>query len=133
MRYDRSAHIDRQLPLAFSSLRSGGRLLRYARYTRRRSPTAKDFEIPLRVVFSAAAQAAPHVEMHRDILGGTPCISGTRIPVYMILDAIEYTGTLRGALRSYPQLQMKQIKGAVRFAKLISESPLGNKTPSAAG
>lgn len=56
---------------------------------------------------------------------------GTRIPVYMVLDAIEYYGTLEGALISYPQLNIDQVREAVRFAKSVMERPVDNKAQGA--
>jgi uncharacterized protein (DUF433 family) len=46
----------------------------------------------------------------------------------MILDAVEHYGTLKGALRSYPQLDESQVRDAVRFAKLVMERPVDDKT-----
>jgi hypothetical protein len=46
----------------------------------------------------------------------------------MILDAIEHYGTMKGALRSYPQLDESHVRDAVRFAKLVMERPVDDKT-----
>jgi uncharacterized protein (DUF433 family) len=62
--------------------------------------------------------------MDEEILGGTPRIAGTRIPVYMVLDAVEYYGDLEGARRSYPQLSLEQVKEAVGFAGALLEHPV---------
>lgn len=98
-----------------------GRLLRYMRYTRRHYPAAKNLQLSLQSAFAKAAEAVPSIEIHRGILGGTPSIKGTRIPVYMILDAFEYWGSTRGVARSYPRLGIEQIRDAIRFAKLVTE------------
>lgn len=119
-------HPEHQLPFLPHAPRRV-RLLRYARYVRRHFPTSKDWETSLRTAFSRAAHAVPSIEIHRGVLGGTPCVKGTRIPVYMVLDAIEFSGTLKGALKSYPQLRLEQVKDAIRFAKLVSESPLDDE------
>jgi len=42
----------------------------------------------------------------------------------MILDAIEHYGDLPGALKSYPQLSLGQIKEAVCFAAQVLEHPV---------
>jgi uncharacterized protein (DUF433 family) len=60
-------------------------------------------------------------------MAGAPCVEGTRIPVYMILDAIEYAGSLEGALESYPRLTLAQVKEAIGFAKLVVECPLAHE------
>jgi uncharacterized protein (DUF433 family) len=104
------------------------RELRFGKFLRRHCPTAKNFDVSLRDVFVEAARAVETVTSTAGILGGTPCIRGTRVPVYMVLDAVEHYGTLKGALRSYPQLSESQVKEAVRFAKLVMERPVDNKT-----
>lgn len=48
---------------------------------------------------------------------GLPCIKGTRVPVHLVLRAIEQTGSIAGALRSYPQLTEQQVKDALYFAQ----------------
>ena len=57
-------------------------------------------------------------------MAGAPCVEGTRIPVYMILDAIECCGSIEGALESYPRLTLEQVKEAIGFAKLVVECPI---------
>jgi len=71
-----------------------------------------------------AAKAYPSVSVNPEMVAGTPCISGTRIPVYMILDAVEYYGTVESVLESYPRLTIQQIKDAIGFAKLVVECPI---------
>jgi uncharacterized protein (DUF433 family) len=96
-------------------------LWRYQAYLRRNRPTAEDFGITMREAFAVAEKQVPSIIVHRDLLGGIPCIKGTRIPVYMILDGIEYHGNLKGVLKSYPQLSLEQVKDAVRFSKILTE------------
>ena len=75
----------------------------------------------MREVFAVAERQVPSIMTRRGVMGGSPCIKGTRIPVYMILDAVEYYGNLKGVLRSYPQLTVRQVKDAVRFSKIAME------------
>lgn len=90
--------------------------------------TAKNFEVSFSSVLTAAASHHPFIAIDEEILGGTPRISGTRIPVYMILDAIEYYGDLEGAMKSYPQLSLDQVKEAVCFAGEVLEHPVDNES-----
>src|SRR5258707_10246194 len=78
--------------------------LRFFRYLRRHCPTAKDFQVSLRKVFEESSRAVPTVVTSPGVLGGSPSVRGTRVPVYMILDAVQHYGTIKGALKSYPQL-----------------------------
>jgi len=104
---------------------------KYLTYLHRHCPTAKDFEVSLGFVFAEACKEIPSISSDTGILGGTPCISGTRIPVYMILDAIDDYGTLAGVLESYPQLSLENVKDAVRFSKLVMECPVDNQVEAA--
>ena len=97
------------------------RLDHWRRYFRRYNPTAKDFSSSMREVFTMAGEQVPSIIVDQGLVGGNPCISGTRIPVYMILDAIEYHGTMKGVLKSYPQLRIDQVRDAVRFSKIVME------------
>jgi uncharacterized protein (DUF433 family) len=75
----------------------------------------------MREAFALAEKQVSSIVVRRGLMGGNPCIKGTRIPVYMILDGIEYYGNLRGVLKSYPQLTIEQVKDAVRFSKIAME------------
>lgn len=88
---------------------------------------ARHYSLALAEVFQTAKQVYPSVSMDVEVMAGAPCIQGTRIPVYMILDAIEYHGSLEGALESYPGLTIEQVKQAIGFAKLVVECPLGDE------
>ena len=76
--------------------------------------------------FQVAARECPGITVDPDIMGGAPCIAGTRIPVYMILDAIVYYGSPRGVLESYPSLNVEQVMNAIGFAKIVVECPLAD-------
>lgn len=89
------------------------------RYITRFRPTAKDFTLSLKEAFSRAEREVSTITSQRGVMGGSPCVKGTRIPVHMVLDAIEYYGTLQGVRQSYPHLTEEQIKDAVRFAKVV--------------
>lgn len=84
-------------------------------------PTAKHFDVPFSTVLEGALERAEFVAMDYAILGGSPRIANTRIPVYMILDAIEFHGDLAGVLKSYPELTMEQVRDAVLFAASVLE------------
>jgi len=87
----------------------------------RESPTAKNLNVSLEWVLRNALENSELVDIDYSVLGGTPRIRGTRIPVYTILEAIEHHGDLNGALRAYPQLSIAQVKDAVLFAASVLE------------
>jgi len=104
----------------------------YARLKRRlagrSSPSSKgdarSYTIPLVEVFRIASKQCSFISIDPEVMAGAPCISGTRIPVYGVLDAVDYHGSLEGALKSYPRLKIEQVKDAVLFAKLVVECPV---------
>src|ERR1700730_533372 len=95
--------------------------------------TAKDFEVPFSAVLREAATKYSSIAIDDEIIGGTPRIAGTRIPVYMVLDAVEYYGDLEGALKSYPQLSLEQVKEAVGFAGAVLEHPVDYEPETSIG
>lgn len=99
-----------------------GEFRRFFGYRTSQSPTADDFSISMRESFALATKQVPSIVVRRGLVGGNPCIEGTRIPVYMILDGLEYHGSLKAVLKSYPQLSVDQVKDAVRFSKIVMES-----------
>ncbi len=54
------------------------------------------------------------------ILGGTPCIKGTRIPVSVILDNLAEDLDEEEILTSYPSLQHEDIRAAIAYAAELS-------------
>src|SRR3989304_2273862 len=50
---------------------------------------SKNFDVPYSAVLNAASQLSLFVDIHPEILGGTPRIVNTRIPIYAVLNAIE--------------------------------------------
>jgi uncharacterized protein (DUF433 family) len=54
-----------------------------------------------------------------DILGGKPCIKGTRISVEFILELLASGGDRASIMRSYPHLSAQDIDQAIRFAARI--------------
>ena len=66
------------------------------------------------------------------ILGGKPCIRGTRISVEFILELVASGATIEQVVRKYPHLQSDDIEQAIRFAAdslkndvFVTARPLG--------
>jgi uncharacterized protein (DUF433 family) len=81
----------------------------------------KDFRIPMLTVLREALKGFPLISIDPDVLGGTPRLAGTRIPVSMVLDAVQFYGTIDGAIESYPDLIPDQIREALSFASVVLE------------
>jgi uncharacterized protein (DUF433 family) len=108
-------------PHTHAEVKQDSSLKHWRRYVLKHRRNADHFNISMREAFAFAEKQVSSIVVRRDLMGGNPCIEGTRIPVYMILDGIEYYGSLKGVLKSYPQLSLKQIKDAVRFSKIVIE------------
>ena len=62
------------------------------------------------------------VEIRPDVMMGKPCLKGTRIPVYLILEKLAAGETADQILAAYPQLRAEHVSAALQYAaKLASE------------
>ena len=57
------------------------------------------------------------ITSHPDILGGTPVINGTRIPVYAVLGRLQGGDTVQDLINDYPQVSPEAFKAAELHAK----------------
>ena len=56
------------------------------------------------------------IEINPKVMMGKPVISGTRIPVELILRKLSEKATEADLLQAYPQLVAEDIQAAIRFA-----------------
>ena len=61
----------------------------------------------------------PRIAINKEICHGKPCIKGTRIPVYLILEMIEYGLSFEQVLEEYPHITKEDIQACLKFAKTI--------------
>ena len=90
---------------------------------------SKNFDVSYASVLKEAQQLSLFVDIDEEVLGGTPRIRSTRIPVYAVLHAIEDHGTIDGATKAYRSLTVDAVKDALLFAANVLESPSEYKTP----
>jgi uncharacterized protein (DUF433 family) len=57
------------------------------------------------------------VEVNPDILMGKPVITGTRIPVYLILNLLASGYTQERILKAYPGLAPEDLRAALQYAE----------------
>lgn len=50
---------------------------------------------------------------------GKPCIAGTRVPVFAILDSLEEGLSIEEVASNYPGISDGQVKSAIRFASVV--------------
>ena len=60
-------------------------------------------------------QANDRIQIDPAIMGGMPCVRGTRIPVRVILDYLAEGATPDKILREYPQLTEEDVRAAIAF------------------
>ena len=60
------------------------------------------------------------VEARADVMMGKPCLKGTRIPVYLILEKLAAGETSESILSAYPQLGHEHIKASLEYAARLA-------------
>ena len=62
-----------------------------------------------------------HIEIRPDVMMGKPCLQGTRIPVYLVLET-RGGGNTEQILAAYPQLTKDHIKAALQYAAALASN-----------
>lgn len=57
------------------------------------------------------------------ILGGTPVIEGTRIPVYLVLDYLADGYSVGEILADFPHLSSDDVSAALEYASQLAREP----------
>ncbi|HWB54243.1 MAG TPA: DUF433 domain-containing protein [Tepidisphaeraceae bacterium] len=66
----------------------------------------------------------PAIQVDPDIQGGTPCFTGTRVPIKSLFDALEHGRSLDYFLEQFPSVKRDQATEVLRQAeRLISLHP----------
>jgi uncharacterized protein (DUF433 family) len=55
-----------------------------------------------------------------DVMLGKPCLKGTRIPVYLILEKLAAGETSETILAAYPQLRPEHIRASLEYAARLA-------------
>lgn len=66
------------------------------------------------------AQPLDRIESDPDVLSGQPVVRGTRLPVYVIVDAIAEGDSVEDLLEAYPFLERADVQQALHFAARMS-------------
>lgn len=62
------------------------------------------------------------VSVNRNILGGTPCFAGTRVPIKSLFDYLEGGETIEEFLRQFPSVRREQVMGLLESARQRTEA-----------
>lgn len=57
-----------------------------------------------------------HIASNPEILGGKPCIKGTRISIELILEWLASGASINDLIKAYPQLSVESVKEAILYA-----------------
>lgn len=55
---------------------------------------------------------------------GKPCLKGTRIPVYLVLEKLAAGETNQDILAAYPQLKPEHIKASLEYAARLAANEI---------
>ena len=73
----------------------------------------------------------PRVVADHRIMGGVPCIRGTRIPVSTVVGLLAEGQSVEAVLADYPQLAVDDVRAALSFAAAaVSERQVPLRTPA---
>ncbi len=61
-----------------------------------------------------------HIGVRSDVMMGKPCFTGTRIPVYLILQKLAAGETADEILAAYPQLKAEHVRAALKYAAQLA-------------
>lgn len=64
----------------------------------------------------------PRISIDARIMGGTPCVKGTRVPLYVILDNLEGGSGFDEIIENYPTLTREDVQAAIRFSSCLTSS-----------
>lgn len=71
---------------------------------------------------------APWIESRPGLLGGKPCIRGTRISVELILELVAGGATREEILAAYPQVSAEALHATLMLdAKALAAAPFRNE------
>lgn len=63
-----------------------------------------------------------HIEANPEILGGKPCVRGTRISVEFVLELIASGGSVDDIVKAFSQLTKEGVQEAVLYAAQFSKN-----------
>jgi uncharacterized protein (DUF433 family) len=65
-----------------------------------------------------------NIEIRSDVMMGKPCLKGTRIPVYLVLEKLGAGESVDEILAAYPQLTKDHIIAALQYAAALASSEI---------
>ena len=66
----------------------------------------------------------------KEIMGGTPCFKGTRVPAEYLFGYLEGGRTVQEFIENYPTVNLKQAVEAIKLAENFMFANLKDENPS---
>ena len=60
------------------------------------------------------------IEAKPNVMMGKPCVKGTRIPVYLLLEKMAAGETFEQLLAAYPQLTIDDLRACIEYAAALA-------------
>ena len=60
------------------------------------------------------------IEAKSTVMMGKPCVKGTRIPVYLVLEKLAAGETFEQLLTAYPQLTVEDLRACLEYAASLA-------------
>jgi uncharacterized protein (DUF433 family) len=60
------------------------------------------------------------IESKSAVMMGKPCVKGTRIPVYLLLEKMAAGETSEHLLAAYPQLTIEDLRACIEYAAALA-------------
>ena len=73
--------------------------------------------------------AKRYISEDPEILSGTPCLKGTRVPAHFVADMVKNGDTIRDILAAYPYLTEGQVCAAVEYTRAFPHHARPQKQP----
>jgi uncharacterized protein (DUF433 family) len=64
------------------------------------------------------------IAINPEVMGGKPCIKGTRIPVDLIVEKLDHGQSSEEILEAYPGLTVEDVRAAKTYARAVPKSLL---------
>jgi len=65
------------------------------------------------------------ISIDKNIMHRKPCIKGTRIPVYLILDLLSGGFAVKEILDDYPDITEEDVQACVEYAAMLAREEAG--------
>ena len=75
--------------------------------------------IPARGKF-AVVKSPDRIEARPTVMMGKPCVKGTRIPVYLLLEKMAAGESFKELLGAYPQLTADDLRACLEYAAALA-------------